>query len=86
MASKAMTTRVKHASDSDTPVHSDTPLYAVVKDGEFTLLDIQDTPCYTLTPDAHHELYIAELKQAPGQFVREGLKRAGIDTAWMDEL
>jgi len=44
------------ASDSpnlDTP---DTPLYAVVKNGKFTLLDVQDMPCLTLTADGLDEL------------------------------
>lgn len=79
------TTRVKRTSQVQTET-ADMPLYAVrFPDGTFGIIDpqdIQDVFCPTLTPDAHHQLYLHE---QPGEFIDQALKRAGIDTSWMDE-
>lgn len=44
------------ASDSQNQATPDAPLYAVVKNGQYALLDVQDTPCLTLTPEAQKAL------------------------------
>lgn len=78
-ASKA--TRVIH--DSHLPDESAAmPLYAVLSNGEFTLLAVQDTHCLTFTP--------AGLKEVQDNYhthhwLNDALARKGIDTAWMDE-
>lgn len=54
MPSKAMLL----SSDSQNPSASavpDMPLYAVVENGQFALLDVQDTPCYEFTPSGRSE-------------------------------
>lgn len=46
-------------SDSQNPPAPDMPLYAVIRpDGQIEILnpDIEDTPCYTLTPEGNEEL------------------------------
>lgn len=35
---------------------ADTPIYTVLQDGQFTILETEDTPCYTLTAAATEEL------------------------------
>ncbi len=74
------TTRV--ICDFRNPSNSEMPLYAVLKDGEFTLLDVQDTPCYTLTPAGREE--VLDNYHTP-EWLMDALAKRGIDTAWMDE-
>jgi hypothetical protein len=52
MPSKAMT----QSSDSPNPAAPEMPLYAVVENGQFYLLDVQDTPCLTITADGRDEM------------------------------
>lgn len=40
-----------------TPNVPDMPLYILVENGQFVILDVQDTPCYTLTPEGSEELH-----------------------------
>ena len=35
---------------------ADTPIYTVLQNGQFTILETEDTPCYTLTAAAIEEL------------------------------
>jgi len=86
---------ISSSSDSQNPAAPDMPLHAIVKNGQFTLLDVQDTPCYTLTPDAIEELklpmdalphMVISLQEQPGEFIADALANRGIDTAWMDEV
>jgi hypothetical protein len=47
-----------YASDSQNPsAPADMPLYAVLQDGKFYLLQVEDTPCLTLTADGRVELH-----------------------------
>lgn len=78
MPSKAMIL----ASDSHNPAAPDMPLYAVLKDGKFTLLDVQDMPCYTFTPAGRSE--VLDNYHTP-EWLMDALAKRGIDTAWMDE-
>jgi len=52
MPSKAMT----QSSDSPNPADPEMPLYAVVENGQFYLLDVQDTFCYRITYDGLDEI------------------------------
>jgi len=70
------------ASDSQNPVATDMPLYAVLKNGEFTLLDVQDMPFYTFTPAGREE--VLDNYHTP-EWLMDALAKRGIDTAWMDE-
>lgn len=81
MAFDAMIT----SSDSHNPVAS-MPLYAVLTDGHFEIIDphdIEDLPCYTLTPDGRNELLD---NHHTHEWLNDALARRGIDTAWMNDL
>ena len=71
------------ASDSQNPTAAEMPLYAVLKDGEFTLLDVRDTPCYTFTPAGRAE--VLDHYHTP-EWLMDVLAKRGIDTAWLDEV
>lgn len=69
MPSKAMLLN----SDSQNPSASavpDMPLYAVVKNGEYTLLDVQDTPCLTFTPSGRSETKCATREEKATQLLK----------------
>lgn len=70
------------ASDSHNPAAPDMPFYAISKNGEFTLLDVQDMPCYTFTPAGREE--VLDNYHTP-EWLMDALAKRGIDTAWMDE-
>jgi hypothetical protein len=77
------------ASDSQNPSAAEMPLYAfVLPNGQFQIIepkDIEDTPCFKLTPEARREMHLASIREKPGAFVRDALKRREIDADWLDE-
>jgi hypothetical protein len=79
MPSKAMIS----APDSQNPTVSDIPLYAVVENGQFYLLDVEDIPCPTLTDSGRDEVLNNYHTHA---WLNDALTRHGIDTSWLDEV
>lgn len=67
MPSKAMI----FTSDSQNPAApADMPLYAVVENGKFTLLAVEDTPCLTLTKAGHTETKYGTREETADQLIK----------------
>lgn len=43
-------------SDSQNQATPDTPLYAELRNGRWSILDVEDTPCLTITADGQAEM------------------------------
>lgn len=82
MASNAMIL----SSDSLNPAVAEMPLYAVLVDGQFAIIDprdIEDLPRYRLTPAGREELLD---NYHTHEWLNDALKRNGIDMSWLDEI
>lgn len=55
MPSKATLSRLD-SQDLATSAVPDMPLYAELKNGRWSILDVQDMPCLTITPDGRDEM------------------------------
>ena len=51
------------SSDSQNPSVADTPLYAVVENGEYALLDVEDTPRFNFTTAGARETKLGVLEE-----------------------
>jgi len=72
-------------SDSQNPSAPEMPLYAIVENGQFYLLDVEDTPCPTLTPAGRAETRDGALEETADRLIAY-LRRHRFEAGFLIEL